>query len=270
MTAPATSGSLTPQNSQSDIQPVYTFRIERRPGEGYTVVSSEGQDAERQKQTALKLLDAIGQPDPKGPQQYERLVQHAEYCVRVSVQLQPDGTAQIRQKWFSMIPSAAHPGSWRRVAQALLLCFLLGAGAGAWAGYSLGKQSPPPPTTAQKPEKKNETGKQPPPPPDETLKTLRDSLVRNQEVLQTLKQFLSQEGLAAPKEGASEKKRSIKVLVDLDPLPPGIRESLTLNNQQVRQLLDLLQELLDALQRLEKLNNPGSAKTQSSSGSGKR
>jgi hypothetical protein len=271
MTTPATSGSLTPQNSQSGIQPVYTFEIERRPGRGYTVTSSHGEAADQRKDTALKLLDAIGQPDPKGPQQYGCYVQHAEYCVRVSVQLQPDGTAQIRQDWFRMIPSAASSGSWRRVAKALLLCFLLGAGAGAWAGYSLGTQSPQPPTTTQKPEKKDEKEKQPPPSPspDETLKTLRDSLVRNQEELQALKQFLAQEGLAAPKEGASERKRAIKVLVDLDPMPPGIRESLALNNQQVRQLLDVLQELLDALQKLEKLNHPGNTKPQSS-GSEKR
>jgi hypothetical protein len=263
MTTPATSGSLTPQNSQSDIQPEYTFEIERRPGQGYTVTASHGTRADQWKETALKLLDDIGQPDPKEPQRH-RCVPHAGYCVHVSVQLQPDGTAQIRQEWFRRIPSAAYSGSWRRAAKALLLCFLLGVGAGALAGYSLGKQSPPPSTTAQQQEKK---GEQPPPSPrrDETLKTLRDSLVRNQEMLQALKQFLAQEGLAAPKEGVSERKRSIQVLVDLDPpRPPGIRESLLLDNQQVRQLLDLLQDLLDAPQKLEKLNNPGNTKPQSS------
>lgn len=236
-------------NQTASLTPLAGFIIERGPGKGYHITSADGPYAEDFKSRALTLLDAIGQPDPKGPKEYYRLVgpitRSGEY-VGVSVNIMPNGEARFRQSWFR-IPKLS-TNSWRTIVLRLLVSLVLFT-AGAFAGRRLSGLDPSQPTLPTP----GRTDASPPDktvppvdgfPPDNRMMKLINEFAYSSNVRSELKKYLSQEGLAADlSKAVVDEKRSVKLIADLDRSPPA-QESIRLSNVEVAKLIRLL-EVID-------------------------
>ena len=94
--------------------PIATFVVERDPTRGYRVASREGQEADALAEAALAVLDAIGQPDPRGRQVSFRWLgpmQPSLCYVGVWVTVLPSGEARYQQTWYRPA-KLANSGSW--------------------------------------------------------------------------------------------------------------------------------------------------------------
>jgi hypothetical protein len=205
-------------------------------------MSAEGCSAAEWKGRALALLDALGQPDPKGPAEYLRWVAtpSGEY-VRVSVKLMPNGEARYYQEWFQVPKPVTCP---TRSIGLLIVVLLLVFAAGAFAGRTLlvPDRAMTPGSVA------GETGRPGrsnpnPAPADLRTENLNKQLASSRDVRTKLREYLSQEGFA-PDSSTSvvDEKRSIKLIADLDRTPPP-QETVRLSNIEVAKLVKLLERL---------------------------
>jgi len=236
-------------NDPLSLSPSASFVVERECGKGYQVTSAEGAHADECKGRALALLDALGQPDPKGPEEYFRWfgpIKPAGECVGVSVKLLPNGEVRCHQAWF-LLPKAAPS---RRHPVVLFACVLLaGLIVGALLGRILFVQDretlPGPPLGNGSPVKDK---RDPPPkdtPPDIGTAQLKVELASSRNLRAKLRKYLSQEGFAADRSNAvTDEKRSVKLIADLDKTPPP-QETILLSNIEVTRLLVLLEKLED-------------------------
>ncbi len=216
-------------NQASSREPVASFVIEREAGRGYRVTAANGDCPEERKTRALKLLDEIGQPDPKGPNEFLRVlgpIAPAGEYIFVSINLMPNGEARYHQGWFRLLTPAN--GS-RFPISAFLLVLVAGLAIGTLAGPTLFTPNRPTPLE---------------PVSDPGLERLNTQLRSSRDVRARVEEYLSQEGLAATSVPVSDQKRSVKLIADLDKTPPP-QESIRLNNVEVAKLLGILRRLDD-------------------------
>jgi hypothetical protein len=239
-------------NKASRLEPVASFVIEREAGRGYRVTAADGDCPEARSIRALKLLDDLGQPDPRGPNELFRwlgpIAPSGEY-IAVSIKLMPNGEARYHQGWFRL-RTPAHGG--RLLVSAFLLVLVVALVIGTLAGrmrFAPERSALPdsartsstdgPASTAQEP------GLRPSGPVDDPgLEKLNTRLSSSRDVRDKIKKYLSQEGLAARSEPVSVMKRSVKLIADLDKPPPPV-EVIRLDNGEVAKLLELLRTLDD-------------------------
>lgn len=234
----------------ASLTPAAGFVVKREPGKGYHVASADGPCADDFKARALTLLDTLGQPDPKGPEEYFRWVgpitPSGEY-VGVFVRLMPNGEARYHQAWFRVPKPAMHSG---RTISSLILV-VLGFVAGVFAGPTLSSLDPWRTSGSAPGRTEAPPNSQPVPPmngswPDDRMTNLINEIASARDVRLKLKQYLSQEGLAADlSQPVVDEKRSVKLIADLDRTPPPV-ESIRLSNVEVAKLIRLL-EVIDEL-----------------------
>lgn len=234
-------------NRPANLSPSACFVVERVPGTGYTVTASEGPRADEWKPRALDLLDAIGQPDPKGPAEYIRLlgpIAPSGECVSVSVTLKSNGEACYHQAWFQASTRASRR-SWNISLAALAL--VAGFIGGILAVRSFVHPDRPAISAAASIEVK------PPQPigdssPREAVlqnrvRKMHSDLGQSHELRKKLTAYLAQEGFAVDSSApVVDEKRSVKLIADLDTTPPP-RETVRLSNVEVAKLLQLLDTL---------------------------
>jgi hypothetical protein len=252
------------KNPPSCLDRFACFTIERKPGEGYQVTSAEGESTEEYKKHALDVLNVLGQPDPKGPEEYFRLIKSpttpsGEY-VHVQVNVLSNGEARYHQVWYRDFRTAIHPKWWRRLLLlVLLVAFSAGTVTGVYAERTLFglDQATTPGDVAKNDSSPGNTKDEPPAKgthPDkqsDVLKKVIDSSRKCQDVISKLKEYLSQEGLAAKRDDSTQGstvtvKRSVVLLDDRsdeEQKSPLKVTLLRLNNDEVAKLLELLKEL---------------------------
>ena len=175
--------------------PVATFVIEREAAKGYRVTARRGDEAGVFAEAAIKLLDRLGQPDPRAePVSFRWLdsVGPARCCVGVWVSLLPSGEARYQQAWY-------RPSEHRRRKRAWIWPVLSVAIAGLsfWSGGVLWQQTTtaPAPAIVEPVEPVLPTTSPPP-----KLVKLVDSLVvaikAAENPLTVLDEFLGQDGVA--------------------------------------------------------------------------
>jgi hypothetical protein len=224
---------MTDQAQTSNRGPVAIFVVEREAGKGYRVTSAHGPRADELKVRALALLDRLGQPDPTGPEEIYNwlgpIAPTGEY-VGVTVRLTTTGEARYHQAWFDL------PSPDRRAGAGILLpvvlALIIGLVAGAFIDHtwlaSVTGSKPAQPAASEA---------------DPRLVQLGSHLAASREVRDKLFEYFAQDGFAAdPAAQIVDEKRAIKLIADLDKTPPS-RETIRLNNIEVRKLLDLLHAL---------------------------
>jgi hypothetical protein len=240
----------------SRLEPVASFVVEREVGRGYRVTASNGDCPEERKTRALKFLDDLGQPDPRGPKEFFRwlgpIAHSGEYIV-VSIKLMPNGEARYHQGWFRLLPPADRG---RFPAWAFSLVLVAGLVSGFLAGRTLFALDRPtrldsagmPAANGPVPSGLEPGLRSPEPTSDPGLAKLNKQLRTSRELRLKVKKYLSQDGLAATSAEVSDVKRSVKLIADLDKTPPRI-ESIQLDNAEVAKLLGVLQALDDIQER---------------------
>jgi hypothetical protein len=111
--------------------PVAVFVVEREIGCGYRVTHSEGAEAGHLADSALAILDVLGQPDPRDPETVVRWLKPDEafgHSVGVRVMRLSNGEVRYEQTWFA---AAAKP---RWSALWFIASLLLGGISGVVAG----------------------------------------------------------------------------------------------------------------------------------------
>jgi len=201
------------EHQHPNLEPAATFLIEREPAEGYQVTSAQGRYAEQWKRRALDLLDTLGQPDPKGPSESQRLVGPVGptgELVHVRVELLPTGEARYHQAWFQVPKAAFQP---KRANRLLILVFCVGFLAGAAAFFlatggktlqGISGNGGPPHTGEGSSSAKGVQAN-----PYSTK--LQNELAATRELREKLIEYLSQEGLAADMSAPTV--RSVKLLI---------------------------------------------------------
>lgn len=228
-------------NQPANLSPSACFVVERVRSEGYQVTSARGRYADEWKGRAVDLLEALGQPDPRGPAKDFRLVgpitPSGEY-VGVYVKLMPNGEARYRQAWFQVpkpVPRA------RRSILVVVVLVIVAFAAGAFAGRNL--LAPDPPTARGPVAGEAGSPDSNKPDPSEKDAKLKSELASSRDVRAKLKKYLSQEGFAADiSTSVIEEKRSVKLIADLDRTPPP-KETILLSNIEVARLVSLLETL---------------------------
>jgi len=221
------------------------FIIERQPGKGYQVASSEGSRADELKERALALLDMIGQPDPKGPSEYLRwlgpIAPNGEY-VGVFARLLPNGEARYHQAWFR-VPYAV-PSIMRSLGFLVFISFVMFV-----AGVMVQRTCFTPEQSSKlhidtKHEGSLNKDRSAPPvnhaSQNLSMNALRTEIASCTDMRLKIRHYLSQEGLGAEtSQSVVDEKRSVKLISDLDKLPPP-QESIPLSNIEVAKLVRLL------------------------------
>ncbi len=235
-------------NEVVNLTPTATFVIEREAGKGYHVKSSSGPGAGELATPALALLDALGQPDPDGPEEYFRCLgpvgPSGEY-VGVAVRLKPNGEARFHQAWFKVPSLQLRPP---RLFRGLLLT-AISVGIAAFAVLTFDRLSRG--TSGQTeelstvPDQRISTTPEKIAPQDDHIIKLKDVIASTCEVRLRLKEYLSQDGFAADlSRSVVDEKRSIKLIDDLDRAPPSL-ESIRLSNIEVAKLIRLMDGISD-------------------------
>ena len=224
-----------------------SFVVAREAAKGYVVKSADGPLAANWKDRALALLDDLGQPDPKGPEQFCRWVgpvpPSGEYVGTV-VTVEPNGEARYHQWWFRLPERRTLP---RLLPSGLfLLILLVGLITAFYVGRTTIPVSPPAPGIPL-PGDTSKAEQATHPQPDPRHMKLDSQIDATRGVRKRLIEYLSQEGFAAPSAEVVDVKRSIKLIADLDTSPPPT-ESIRLNNTEVTRLLDLL-KILEILEK---------------------
>jgi len=235
------------EHQHPNLEPAATFLIEREPVEGYQVTSAQGRYAEQWKRRALDLLDTLGQPDPKGPSESQRLVGPVGptgELVHVRVELLPNGEARYHQAWFQVPKAAFQP---KRANRLLILVFCVGFLAGAAAFFlatggktlqGISGNGGPPHTGEGSSSAKGVQAN-----PYSTK--LQNELAASRELRENLIEYLSQEGFAADMSApTANEKWSVRLdaIGDFSSASPP-PEPLWLNNVEVAKLLNLLRTL---------------------------
>jgi hypothetical protein len=241
-------------NQASRLEPIASFVVEREAGKGYTVTAASGDCGDERKRLALELLNDLGQPDAKGPNEFFRWLgpiapsgSPSEEYIAVSIKLMPNGEARYHQGWFRLpIPT----NGIRFPAWAFFLVLVAGLVTGTLTGHTLfSPDRPTQPDSTQIPstngpaQNGQESGSRPTGPSgDPGLAKLKTQLRSSQAVRTKLTEYLSQEGLAATSAPVSDVKRSVKLIADLDKSSPP-KEIIRLDNAEVAELLGIFRAL---------------------------
>ena len=177
--------------------PVATFVVEREPAKGYRVTARQGEEADVFAEAALKLLDRLGQPDPRAESisfRWLDSVGPTRCCVGVWVSLLPSGEARYQQAWYRSTEQSRKKRAW--IWPILLVALaVLSFGGGVFLQQTTTVPEPPP-----------EDAKPvalviPAPEQQPKLVKLADSLVAAIDAadnpLTVLDEFLGQDGVAA-------------------------------------------------------------------------
>jgi hypothetical protein len=223
--------------------PEAVFVVERRPGQGYVITSAAGVRAPALQRAAVEVLDQLGQPDPRGPEEVERWLPAAgpdRQPLFVRIRRTAEGESVYHQCWF---PPGVPPARPRRVLWpwlAVALVLFLGGGAAGWSWRG-------PPAEAQTTrENKPEPGeKHLPDPPGLTRSDalLQVPLRKAREPRKKLAEFLKQPGLSGWEDEAGTVDRTVE-LRDFRKTPRGVKiEPVYLTGDEVRALRALLEAL---------------------------
>jgi hypothetical protein len=122
-------------------QPVASFVVQRLPGEGYRVTLRDGPLADRLASAALSVLDDLGQPDPRSPENTTRWLaptRDRKHPVGIRIMRQPEGDVRFEQTWFAAAPPQKTRTAWP------WLIALFGVVAGGLAGFAIERIDRPP------------------------------------------------------------------------------------------------------------------------------
>jgi len=242
----------------SCLAPCACFTIERKPGEGYQVTSAEGASTEKYKKHALDLLNVLGQPDPRGPKEYFRLIEppatpSGEY-VHVHIKLVENGQVWYHQAWFQGVNAMVRSKGWKRLLLLLsvLFIFVSGAFTGIYADRALlssRDQWAAPGSVANNSDLSKNTKPDPTAkgtPQDKQMDELKKLIEISKDVRSKLKDYLSQDGLSIDTSlPVTTVKRSVKLIDDRDDSEkkPLTKQTIQLDNKEVEKLLKLLDKL---------------------------
>ncbi len=237
--------------NQPTHHPLAVFKIERDQKNGYQVTSKEGQADEQCEKQARELLDNLGQPDQQGPKKYFRLIGPISPLgkyVSVTVELLTTGEACYYQAWFQIpkpVPLFPRSVSFFLLGLSIYGLFLLvfleltwRPSVGSDWHSSVSSKLKRGTFNSPLPQNKDKNHIETP-----QAKALHIEIDSSKTVLSRLKNFLSQEGLAADiSKSVIEEKRSVRLIDDVDLSSPK-QPSEKLNNIEVAKLLKLLQAL---------------------------
>ena len=239
--------------------PIATFVVERDPAKGYRVASREGQDADAFADAALSVLDAIGQPDPRGRQVTFRWLgptAPSNCYVAVWVTMLPSGEARYQQAWYR--PAKTATGSpW-----VLPLFSVTMAAAAFWGGMLVQRRSEAPTEQVppiHEPERVQSQG-----PAQPRLREVAGPLIAAitdaDNPVTVLEQFLGQEGIAAPVDDAGnrsgpEKERVVTLTASQEFGPKVPSEKKTFSNYEAAKLLSLFRRLRDFVEVVERTDS---------------
>ncbi len=233
------------------VSPCAWFEVRRVPGKGYQVTSANGAGAEERKADALAVLELLTQPNPFGPQEYQRWIgpiPGSEENVAVTVRLLPEGDALYHQAWFP--PARAVAGvscflpRFRVLFLLLSIAFIVGLLASpTLVAFILQRPATDSAVTTAPLSSQQVTLSEEELAFRQALKQLETELSSTREERAKLHKYLSQEGFAADvSSDVLNEKRSVKIIADLDKNPPP-QESMLLSNIAVGRLLKLLEAL---------------------------
>lgn len=227
--------------------PEAVFVVERRPGHGYTITSASGERAPHLHRAAIEVLEQLGQPDPRGPEEVERWVPAAgpqRQPVFVRIRRSAEGESVYQQTWFpAPTPPRRKLWPWFALAGAL---FLAGGATGwNWRGPPPAPQQPQAvtPSPIEKPSPRPDPGV---PVASRTDALLKDPIRKARAPRQKLAEFLKQPGLAGWPEESGVIEETVR-LNDNRKATHGVKiEPVYLTSDEVRVLRALL-EALDAV-----------------------
>lgn len=225
------------------------FVVERRPGQGYGVTSSQGPQAASLQRAAVEILNLLGQPDPRGPEEIQRWIPNAgpqQQSLFVRIRRTPEGESVYHQAWFAASGSEPvqppAPGGNRGWLAWIL--FLLMGGVLGW--MLRGSLAAPP--SIEQPSPGGSATAPPPVLPDPAALGRTDAALQvpvrlSREVRKKLHQFLGQPGLTGWPEEADTVEQTVE-LRDFRKTPRGVKiDPLYLTSDEVRSLRRLLETL---------------------------
>lgn len=220
--------------------PEAVFVVERLPGRGYVVTSATGHRSQVLAPAALAILDRLGQPDPRGPDEVQRWLPDAgpdHQPVYVRIHRTSEGESVYRQTWFPPIAPVVPPKRRRGYGWLVLaaMLFVSGSAFGWWCRpLPLQPIAQPEPT--------------PIPVPKPTQVTRNDAwlqvpLRKASEPRRKLAEFLRQPGLTGWPEEAGLVERTVE-LRDFRKTPRGVKiDPVYLTADEARALRSLLETL---------------------------
>lgn len=233
------------------------FIVEQLPGQGYQITSAEGERSNELRADALSLLDVLGQPDPKGPTEYFRLIKPinsiGEY-VGTFVNLLKNGEARYHFAWFRVPKNSQHLRAQRFTYVLLLFVAFVGGMLFCWGFFTTKHISSSPDLLTKNksdPEKKSDLLAEIALSELQLLK-MKDELIVSQNVRSRLKDYLSQkEFIGDTSASVIKEKRAVKLISDLDFNSPR-QENMRLSNIDVVKLVELLIALDELSEKLKR------------------
>lgn len=221
--------------------PEAVFVVERRPGHGYGVTSAHGPAADRLQRAAVEVLDELGQPDPRGPDEVQRWMPAAgpdRQPVFVRIRRAADGESVYHQAWFP--PAVKPPRPPLKPLPWLVAALVLWAAGVAlgwtWRGPVEAPTPPVPPPSEERP-------KDAPPVVVRADAALQVPVRKARDARKKLADFLTQPGLTGWPDEPGTVERTVE-LRDFRRTPRGVKiEPVYLTGDEAR----ALRALLDAL-----------------------
>lgn len=224
-------------------EPVAVFVVERQPGQGYCVASSRGSEAESLREQALRILDELGQPDPRGPEEIHRWfgpVGSRSHFVGVAIKRLASGEVSYTQAWFSSgtaIPATEHLG-WRTVL-VLVIFALVG---GVICGWFMHAKRDFGAVSTRNTEEIKPT-RPLPPAPNSSVVSLKAKISEASDTLEKIRKYFQQERLL-PKPNLKVVERSPSIRLQSNLSFGSLDQNyLDLDNVEVRSLLDVFNAL---------------------------
>ena len=238
--------------------PIAVYVVDRDPIKGYRVASREGREADVHADAALAALDAIGQPDPRGPQvafHWLGPIEPSRCYVAVWVTMLPSGEARYQQAWYR--PAKVASGSawlWPVISLALA--------AAAFGGGILVERLDrnllePVPPVHDLPTIQGKASNEP------TIREIAGPLITAiagaDNPVTVLEQFLRQDGIAAPVDDAGNisglLEDKVVTLIASQNFPKKEASKKTmLNNYEASKLLFLFRQLREFVGVVERSN----------------
>lgn len=235
------------ENVLLDNHPIAAYVVDRDPIRGYRVASRQGREADVHADAALAALDAIGQPDPRGPQVAFRWlgpIEPSRCYVAVWVTMLPSGEARYQQAWYR--PAKVASGSawlWPVLSLALAAAAFGGGILVERLDWNLTEPVPP---VHDLPTIQGKASNEP------TIREIAGPLITAiadaDNPVTVLEQFLGQDGIATPVDDAGNRSGPLeeRVVTLTDSREFGKRaasEKKTFSNYEASKLLSLFRQL---------------------------
>ena len=192
------------ENVLLDNHPIAAYVVDRDPIRGYRVASREGREADAHADAALAALDAIGQPDPRGPQVAFRWlgpIEPSRCYVAVWVTMLPSGEARYQQAWYR--PARVAKGSaWLWPVLSVALAAVAFGGGVLIERWDRNLLEPVPPIHAPAPVQAKASNE---PKLRDVAGPLITAIADADNPVTVLEQFLGQDGIAAPVDDAGNR-----------------------------------------------------------------